>query len=76
MQYWICMGEIQKMDVWYPKSSPDQQNTIIKIVRDRSRNNLIPALLRGVRRGTSIVTDEWKAYRRALTEEGYNHHTV
>lgn len=49
---------------------------ILKIVRGRSRNDLLPTVLRHIRRGSSIITDEWRAYRRALTEEGYDHHTV
>nr|XP_055049136.1 uncharacterized protein LOC129434237 [Misgurnus anguillicaudatus] len=56
--------------------SQTTRRPILKIVRGRSRNDLMPAIIRHVRRGTSIVTDEWRAYRRSLVEEGYNHHTV
>lgn len=49
---------------------------ILKIVRRRSTDQLLPIIKRHVKRGSSIVTDDWRAYKRALSEEGYDHHTV
>lgn len=49
---------------------------ILKVVRRRSTDQLLPIIKRHVKRGSSIVTDDWRAYKRALSEEGYDHHTV
>ncbi|XP_043088674.1 uncharacterized protein LOC122334847 isoform X2 [Puntigrus tetrazona] len=53
-----------------------RRKPILKVVRRRSKNELLPNILKYVRRGSSIITDEWRAYRRALTQAGYDHHTV
>ncbi|XP_043099534.1 uncharacterized protein LOC122348282 [Puntigrus tetrazona] len=53
-----------------------RRKPILKVVRRRSKNELLPNILKHVRRGSSIITDEWRAYRRALTQAGYDHHTV
>lgn len=49
---------------------------ILKIVKRRSTDQLLPIIKCHVKRGSSIVTDDWRAYKRALSEEGYDHHTV
>ncbi|KAJ8245256.1 hypothetical protein GJAV_G00268700 [Gymnothorax javanicus] len=48
---------------------------ILKIVRRRSMDQLLPIMKRHLKRGSSIVTDDWRAYKRAPSEEGYDHHT-
>ena len=49
---------------------------ILRLVKKRSRDSLIPIVVKHVRPGSVIVSDEWRAYRRALTELGYRHLTV
>ncbi|XP_049336626.1 uncharacterized protein LOC111195371 isoform X1 [Astyanax mexicanus] len=48
---------------------------ILKIVSKRSSAQMLPVVRHYVRRGTSIITDEWRAYR-GLSDLGYDHHTV
>lgn len=45
-------------------------------MKKRSRNPLIPLVVKLVRPGTLIISDEWRAYRGALTNLGYTHITV
>ncbi|XP_078022164.1 uncharacterized protein LOC144462222 [Epinephelus lanceolatus] len=49
---------------------------ILKVVRGRSREDLLPTIICHVRGGSQIVSDEWRAYQRALTNLGFDHHTV
>ena len=49
---------------------------ILKVVRGRSREDLLPTIIHHVRGGSQIVSDEWRAYQRALGDMGFDHHTV
>ncbi|XP_028439293.1 uncharacterized protein LOC114559068 isoform X1 [Perca flavescens] len=49
---------------------------LLKLVKRRSRNHLLPLVVKHVRPGTVIISDEWRAYRGALTNLGYTHFTV
>ena len=42
----------------------------------RSRRHLVPLIRRHVQSGSSIISDEWRAYRRGLSNMGYNHYTI
>lgn len=44
-------------------------------VGDRSKNTLFPLILKYIKPGTQIISDEWKAYSK-LNEIGYKHRTV
>ncbi|KAI4896100.1 hypothetical protein NFI96_026132 [Prochilodus magdalenae] len=55
--------------------SSTTRKPILKIVSSMSSEQLLPIVKRYVRRGTSIITDEWRAYR-SLSDLGYDHHTV
>ena len=48
---------------------------VLLTVRNRSAAELIPKIVRAVLPGTTIVSDEWAAYR-ALPQHGFNHITV
>ena len=43
---------------------------------ERSRRDLVPLLAHHVKVGSTIVSDEWRAYRNALPQLGYTHFTV
>ncbi|XP_016377065.1 uncharacterized protein LOC107715434 [Sinocyclocheilus rhinocerous] len=49
---------------------------ILKIVKNRSRQTLIPIIRRHVRRGSTVFSDCWRAYVQALPRHGYRHFTV
>ncbi|XP_074542337.1 E3 SUMO-protein ligase KIAA1586-like [Halichoeres trimaculatus] len=49
---------------------------VLRLVERRTRRELIPLVLHHVRTGSTILTDEWRAYRQALPELGYKHYTV
>ncbi|XP_073778462.1 uncharacterized protein [Danio rerio] len=49
---------------------------ILKLVHRRSRNHLIPLIEQHVHPGSTILSDEWRAYSGALTNLGYNHFAV
>ena len=44
-------------------------------VGDRSKNTLFPLILKYIKPGTQIISDEWKAYSK-LNDIGYKHRTV
>ncbi|XP_026074380.1 uncharacterized protein LOC113053504 isoform X1 [Carassius auratus] len=56
--------------------APRNSKPILKLVHRRSRNHLIPHIVRHVHPGSSILSDEWRAYRGVLTDLGYNHFPV
>lgn len=47
---------------------------VLCLVERRTRRESIPLVLHHVR--STILTDEWRAYRQALPEFGYKHYTV
>lgn len=49
---------------------------ILRLVKKRSRDHLIPLILKHVHPGSVIISDEWRAYKRALSQFGYKHYTV
>ncbi|XP_028303963.1 uncharacterized protein LOC114464090 [Gouania willdenowi] len=53
----------------------DRRRPILKIVHHRSARHLLPLIKKHVHRGSSIISDGWRSYRR-LQDEGYNHLTV
>ncbi|XP_028970911.1 uncharacterized protein LOC105030231 isoform X2 [Esox lucius] len=54
----------------------NRRRPILKMVKDRSQETLIPIIRRHVRRGSTILSDCWRAYVRSLNRLGYNHQTV
>ena len=48
----------------------------MKLVEKGSRCHLVPLIRRHVKSGSSIISDEWRAYRRGLSNMGYNHYTI
>ncbi|KAK7938627.1 hypothetical protein WMY93_001953, partial [Mugilogobius chulae] len=48
---------------------------ILRLVEKRSRRHLVPFIQLHVRIGSSVLSDEWRAYR-ILPGLGYRHHTV
>ncbi|XP_059415415.1 uncharacterized protein LOC132151329 [Carassius carassius] len=49
---------------------------ILRLVKDRSRQTLISQIQRHIRPRTSILTDEWRAYNRQLSQYGYRQYSV
>ncbi|XP_073789996.1 uncharacterized protein [Danio rerio] len=49
---------------------------VLKIVKNRSRQTLVPIIRRHARRGSTIFSDCWRAYAQALPRHGYRHFTV
>ena len=47
----------------------------LQIVEDRSSGTLVPIIQAVVKPGTTIMTDEWRAYT-ALNDHGFQHLTV
>nr|XP_023660155.1 uncharacterized protein LOC111840004 [Paramormyrops kingsleyae] len=52
------------------------RHPILRLVKRRSRAHLVPIVVKHVRPGTTIISDEWRAYRGALASMGYRHFTV
>nr|XP_055075303.1 uncharacterized protein LOC129454751 [Misgurnus anguillicaudatus] len=52
------------------------RHPVLRLVKKRSRRHLIPIVVKYVNPGTTIISDEWRAYRRVLANMGYNHFTV
>lgn len=69
-QIWIFGGVERKLagEIGTPKF-------FVCIVPDRSRNTLIPLIQKHIAEGTTIISDEWRAYC-SLNELGYRHQTV
>lgn len=49
---------------------------VLRLVERRTRRELVPIIAHHARRGSSIISDEWRAYRNALPQLGYRHYTV
>ncbi|XP_037398783.1 uncharacterized protein LOC119264355 isoform X2 [Pygocentrus nattereri] len=49
---------------------------ILKLVKTRSRRVLLRVIRRHVKRGSYIMSDEWRAYRGQLSQYGYQHFSV
>ena len=49
---------------------------VLRLVKKRSRRHLLPIIKRHVRPGSSIISDQWRAYVGALSAAGYNHYSV
>ncbi|XP_065096796.1 uncharacterized protein [Paramisgurnus dabryanus] len=49
---------------------------LLKMVKDRSRNTLMPIITKHIRRGSTVYSDNWRAYLNALRPLGYKHLTV
>lgn len=49
---------------------------VLKLVGKRSRCLLVPLIRRHVKSGSSIISDECRAYRRVLGNMGYKHYTI
>lgn len=52
-----------------------ERRPILRLVRKRSRQHLLPLVVKHIRPGAVIISDEWRAYR-ALRSLGYRHLTV
>ena len=51
------------------------KNVILKTVRRKNRDTLLPLIRRYITEGSYIYSDEWEAYSN-LTDEGYVHERV
>ncbi|XP_041844050.1 uncharacterized protein LOC121641808 [Melanotaenia boesemani] len=49
---------------------------ILRLVRDRTRKTLIGKIRHHIRPRTSILTDEWRAYKGQLAKYGYDQYSV
>ncbi|KAM6997210.1 DNA mismatch repair protein Mlh1 [Tautogolabrus adspersus] len=49
---------------------------VLRLVERRTRQELVPLIVHHVRTGSTILSDEWRAYRQALPAFGYRHYTV
>lgn len=49
---------------------------VLRLVERRTRRELIPLIAHHAKRGSIIISDEWRAYRHALPQLGYRHYTV
>ncbi len=49
---------------------------VLRLVERRTRRELVPIIAHHARRGSSIISDEWRTYRNALPQLGYRHYTV
>lgn len=48
---------------------------VLRLVERRTRRDLVPLIAHHARRGSTIISDEWRAYRQ-LPQLGYRHFTV
>ena len=53
-----------------------RRRLVLKLVEKRSRCHLVPLIGRHVKSGSSIISDQWRAYRRVLRNMGYNHYNI
>ncbi|XP_076141025.1 uncharacterized protein LOC143123460 [Alosa pseudoharengus] len=53
-----------------------RRRPILRLVPKRTRQELVPLIVHHIRRGTSVLSDEWRAYRQVLPALGYDHYTV
>ena len=53
----------------------DSSEAFMVEVQDRSAATLLPIILKHVRPGTNIISDEWRAYSQ-LSSQGMSHQTV
>jgi transposase len=51
-------------------------DVLTRVVTDRSANTLIPNVVKFVKPGSRIVTDEWSGYNSLTERHGYEHKTV
>ncbi|KAL2077518.1 hypothetical protein ACEWY4_027022 [Coilia grayii] len=58
------------------KRKGQRSRPVLRLVQRRAREELLPLIVHHVRRGTCVLSDEWRAYRQALTALGYRHYTV
>lgn len=49
---------------------------VLRLVKKRGRQNLVPIVVKHVWPGTTIISDEWWACRGALAAMGYTHFRV
>lgn len=68
---WASLAAKKKWVLGMLELGGTTRRPVLKIVRNRSRDVLLPIIQRHVRRRTNIISDEWRAYRGALTEAGY-----
>ncbi|XP_066541276.1 uncharacterized protein [Hoplias malabaricus] len=54
----------------------EQRHPVLRLVKRRSRHHLVPIVVKHVHPGTTLISDEWRAYRGALTDLGYTHFSV
>lgn len=52
-----------------------RRRPVLKFVKQRTRNRLMPIIQRYVRPASTILSDSWPAYRR-LQQEGFIHYQV
>ncbi|KAG9273517.1 hypothetical protein AMEX_G12668 [Astyanax mexicanus] len=53
-----------------------RRRPILRLVEKRSRRHLLPIIRKHVRRGSTIISDQWRAYMGALHNAGYTHFSV
>ena len=51
-------------------------NAFMLVVPDHTRSTLLPIIQQYIRSGTTIMSDEWAAYREIGRIPGYSHETV
>ena len=52
------------------------EKPVLRLVENRRRRDLVPLIAHHVKVGSTIISDEWRAYRNALPQLGYTHFTV
>lgn len=53
-----------------------RRRPVLRLVPKRTRQELVPLIVHHIRRGTAVLSDEWRAYRQVLPALGYDHYTV
>ena len=54
----------------------ERRRPLLRLVKKRSRAHLLPIINKHVRPGSSIISDQWRAYVGAISASGYIHYTV